>query len=102
MDMLLFCAQFQSTTAAVPLQPPDKAQDEDIPSSSKEKEIMTFHIPLNESGAAGLGVSVKGKTATGSNANQDLGIFIKSVITGGAASKVTSATVSLASAMYSV
>ena len=46
-----------------------------------------FNIPLNETGSAGLGVSVKGK----SSGTRDLGIFIKAVIHGGAASKVANA-----------
>ncbi|CAH1788275.1 unnamed protein product [Owenia fusiformis] len=51
------------------------------------KEVLTFNIPLNDTGSAGLGVSVKGKTQTTSLGTQDLGIFIKAVITGGAAYK---------------
>ncbi|XP_033108183.1 partitioning defective 3 homolog, partial [Anneissia japonica] len=56
---------------------------------TKNKQILNFDIELNDTGSAGLGVSVKGKTAgTGSNGEtKDLGIFIKSVIHGGAASK---------------
>ncbi|XP_026217950.1 partitioning defective 3 homolog isoform X3 [Anabas testudineus] len=49
------------------------------------REFMTFEIPLNDSGSAGLGVSVKGNR---SKENQtDFGIFVKSIINGGAASK---------------
>lgn len=54
-----------------------------------DKQVLTFNIPLNETGSAGLGISVKGKTFNASGENRDLGIFIKAVITGGAASKVT-------------
>ncbi|KTG01751.1 hypothetical protein cypCar_00028743, partial [Cyprinus carpio] len=46
---------------------------------------MTFEIPLNDSGSAGLGVSVKGNRSKEGHA--DLGIFVKSIITGGAACK---------------
>lgn len=62
----------------------------------KQREILTFDIPVHDSEKAGLGVSVKGKTSAGLNASQnnsssvssiDLGIFIKSVIHGGAASR---------------
>ncbi|KAF7661632.1 hypothetical protein LDENG_00256140 [Lucifuga dentata] len=49
------------------------------------REFMTFEIPLNNSGSAGLGVSVKGNRSKESHA--DLGIFVKSIINGGAASK---------------
>ena len=52
---------------------------------SKGKQKLALDIPLSDSG---LGVSVKGKTQATSHGLQDLGIFIKSVITGGAASKV--------------
>ncbi|KAJ8253012.1 hypothetical protein GJAV_G00208160 [Gymnothorax javanicus] len=46
---------------------------------------LKFEIPLNDSGSAGLGLSLKGKRS--SEAGADLGIFIKSVIHGGAAYK---------------
>ncbi|KAM4626287.1 partitioning defective 3 homolog B isoform 2-T2 [Discoglossus pictus] len=46
---------------------------------------MTFEIPLNDSGSAGLGVSLKGNKSR--DTNTDLGIFIKSIIHGGAAHK---------------
>lgn len=49
----------------------------------KHREILTFNIPVHDSEKAGLGISVKGKTS----GLQDLGIFIKSVINGGAASR---------------
>ncbi len=49
---------------------------------------MTFEIPLNDSGSAGLGVSVKGNRSKENHA--DMGIFVKSIITGGAACKVRS------------
>ncbi|KAM4698421.1 partitioning defective 3 homolog B [Rhinophrynus dorsalis] len=46
---------------------------------------MTFEIPLNDSGSAGLGVSLKGNKSR--DTSLDLGIFIKSIIHGGAAFK---------------
>ncbi|KAG9477196.1 hypothetical protein GDO78_002543 [Eleutherodactylus coqui] len=46
---------------------------------------MTFEIPLNDSGSAGLGVSLKGNKSR--DTSTDLGIFIKSIIHGGAAFK---------------
>ena len=54
----------------------------------KHREILTLDIPVHDTERAGLGVSVKGKT-TGGGAKGivDLGIFVKSVIHGGAASK---------------
>ncbi|KAL4624648.1 hypothetical protein GN956_G17539 [Arapaima gigas] len=49
------------------------------------REFLTLDIPLNDSGSAGLGVSVKGNRSKESHA--DLGIFVKSIIHGGAACK---------------
>lgn len=53
--------------------------------------MLTFKIPLDLSGAAGLGVSVKGKSRAtseqGRDSPQDKGIFVKSIIPGGAAAK---------------
>ena len=66
----------------------ENLSDEPRTPVTKNKDIMTFDIPLNETGSAGLGVSVKGKTTTTEQGAQDLGIFIKSVIAGGAAAKV--------------
>ncbi|XP_075747591.1 par-3 family cell polarity regulator isoform X5 [Rhipicephalus microplus] len=67
--------------------PPEKAGDEVGIFPWRQKEILTLDIPLNDTGSAGLGVSVKGKTSTGASTPVDLGIFVKSVIHGGAASK---------------
>jgi partitioning defective protein 3 len=63
-----------------------------------DREVFVFHIPVYDTEKAGLGVSVKGKTgspngshnsshSTSSNSDGDLGIFIKSVLHGGAASR---------------
>jgi C-terminal processing protease CtpA/Prc len=59
---------------------------------SLNRQILTYEIALNDTGSAGLGVSVKGKTKrieeeAGSHCSVDLGIFVKTVINGGAASK---------------
>ena len=62
----------------------------------KNREILTLHIPVHDTEKAGLGVSVKGKTgssnsstgsANSSKHDGDLGIFVKSVLHGGAASR---------------
>lgn len=66
--------------------PPLKLEDETGIFPWKHREILTFQIPLDDSGSAGLGVSVKGKS-TSTPDPVDLGIFVKSVIAGGAASK---------------
>ncbi|XP_055303490.1 partitioning defective 3 homolog isoform X3 [Sitodiplosis mosellana] len=63
--------------------------------SFRNREILTLHIPVNDTEKAGLGVSVKGKTGSqnssndsnGSRTDGDLGIFVKSVLKGGAASR---------------
>lgn len=70
------------------LQPLDKAGDDGTLAVMKNKEMLEFNIPLNNTGSAGLGVSVKGKTLTTEEGTRDLGIFVKAVIHGGAASKV--------------
>lgn len=65
----------------------------------RSREMLTLHIPVHDTEKAGLGVSVKGKTSSnvtgssngssnGSMKNDgDLGIFVKNVIHGGAASR---------------
>lgn len=54
--------------------------------SEDGKEQLMFEVPLNDSGSAGLGVSLKGNKSR--ETGEDLGIFIKSIIHGGAAFKV--------------
>ncbi|XP_038136556.1 par-3 family cell polarity regulator beta a isoform X1 [Cyprinodon tularosa] len=49
------------------------------------REQLMYEIPLNETGSAGLGVSLKGNRSK--ETGEDLGIFIKSIIHGGAAYK---------------
>ncbi|XP_019125140.2 partitioning defective 3 homolog B isoform X3 [Larimichthys crocea] len=53
--------------------------------SENGKEQLTFEVPLNDSGSAGLGISLKGNKSR--ETGEDLGIFIKSIIHGGAAYK---------------
>ncbi|XKL68127.1 hypothetical protein PGB90_003618 [Kerria lacca] len=60
----------------------------------RQREILTFDVPVHDTEKAGLGISVKGKTSTSNGQKQnsgettvDMGIFINSVINGGAASK---------------
>ncbi|XP_034258526.1 partitioning defective 3 homolog isoform X14 [Pantherophis guttatus] len=63
-----------------------KPEEEDIVlTADGTREFLTFEVPLNDSGSAGLGVSVKGNRSKENHA--DLGIFVKSIINGGAASK---------------
>ncbi|KAL9886405.1 par-3 family cell polarity regulator isoform 2-T7 [Glossina fuscipes fuscipes] len=63
----------------------------------RSREMLTLHIPVHDTEKAGLGVSVKGKTTSTNNGSSnagsamkhdgDLGIFVKNVIHGGAASR---------------
>ena len=53
-------------------------------------KVMTFDIPLNDTSSAGLGITLKGKTTIIDGKSIDLGIFVKSILTGGAASRVNS------------
>lgn len=67
----------------------DKTNDDSLVFPWKHREILTFDIPVHDTEKAGLGVSVKGKTTNSANGSgsQDLGIFVKSVLHGGAASR---------------
>uniref|UniRef100_A0AAZ3PUY3 PDZ domain-containing protein n=1 Tax=Oncorhynchus tshawytscha TaxID=74940 RepID=A0AAZ3PUY3_ONCTS len=49
------------------------------------REQLMFEVPLNDTGSAGLGISLKGNKSR--EKGEDLGIFIKSIIHGGAAYK---------------
>jgi len=67
---------------------PAKSSEDIVLSPRKNRMILTLDIPVHDSEKAGLGVSVKGKTNSSDDSiNMDLGIFIKSVIHGGAASR---------------
>ncbi|XP_057708034.1 partitioning defective 3 homolog B-like isoform X2 [Corythoichthys intestinalis] len=68
---------------------PREMKDEGLPEHGlileNGKEQLMFEVPLNDSGSAGLGVSLKGNKSR--ETGEDLGIFIKSIIHGGAAYK---------------
>lgn len=49
---------------------------------------MALDIPLNDTSSAGLGITLKGKTSVVNGKTVDFGIFVKSVLTGGAAYRV--------------
>lgn len=52
-------------------------------------DILVFLIGLGETGTeSGLGISVKGKTSFSDSCFRDLGLYVKSVLDGGAAAKV--------------
>lgn len=71
---------------------PDSPQKDTLNSSSnsilsgRNRLILRLDVPVHDSEKAGLGISVKGKVTVGTDP-QDLGIFIKSVLHGGAASR---------------
>lgn len=68
------------------LSPEVKPEEEELVlTPDGTREFLTFEIPLSDSGSAGLGVSVKGNRSKENHA--DLGIFVKSIINGGAACK---------------
>lgn len=52
----------------------------------RNRLILRLDVPVHDSEKAGLGISVKGKVTVGPEPH-DLGIFIKSVLHGGAASR---------------
>ncbi|KAG5851769.1 hypothetical protein ANANG_G00055280 [Anguilla anguilla] len=62
-----------------------KGEPARAPFLEEGKEQLMFEVPLNDSGSAGLGVSLKGNRSR--ETGEDLGIFIKSIIHGGAAYK---------------
>ena len=51
------------------------------------KDILSFNIPLDTCGVAGLGVTVHGSKKKQSGG--DMGIYIKSIVPGGAAAQVS-------------
>ncbi|XP_063885090.1 partitioning defective 3 homolog isoform X11 [Scylla paramamosain] len=78
----------KSSSPQLPRQLPlEKSADDSLMFPWKQREILMFEIPVHDSERAGLGVSVKGKTSSGPNGSVDLGIFVKNVIHGGAASR---------------
>nr|XP_046264436.1 partitioning defective 3 homolog isoform X12 [Scatophagus argus] len=76
----------QPATAGKPHCLNEKTEEDDLVlTPDGTREFLTFEIPLSDSGSAGLGVSVKGNRSKENHA--DLGIFVKSIINGGAACK---------------
>jgi len=57
-----------------------------------------FLVGLGQSGAeSGLGISVKGKTSVSDSLYRDLGLYVKSILDGGAAAKVCTSCFTLCS-----
>ncbi|XP_075255941.1 uncharacterized protein LOC142348460 isoform X5 [Convolutriloba macropyga] len=54
-----------------------------------KRTVLNFIIPLNDTGSAGLGISVKGRAQKdlSTGVSSDTGVFVKNVINGGAAWK---------------
>ena len=67
------------------MQFPDSSEPSSVP-TSVGKSLLTFNIPLNNCGLAGLGVAVHGRCSSGRHG--DMGIYIKSIVHGGAAAQV--------------
>lgn len=59
-----------------------------VPARAADVDILVFDICLNSSEIQGLGITLKGKTVSTLDGVHDHGIFVKSVINGGAAQKV--------------
>ncbi|GFY59485.1 partitioning defective 3 homolog [Trichonephila inaurata madagascariensis] len=77
-----------SPSPSLPRQlPPEKCGDEVGVVPWKRRDIFTYEVPLNDTGSAGLGVSVKGKTSNTEKGPLDMGIFLKNIFHGGAAHK---------------
>ena len=85
------CNNPRSIASNSPITSSDNFDDamEDYQLPWKQRQILTFDIPVHDSERAGLGVSVKGKNSNGKEGgvSEDLGIFVKSVLYGGAASQ---------------
>ncbi|XP_041911346.1 LOW QUALITY PROTEIN: partitioning defective 3 homolog [Arvicola amphibius] len=92
-SLLIFCQEDafhprERNTESSQMQIPKETKPEDeevVLTPDGTREFLTFEVPLNDSGSAGLGVSIKGNRSKENHA--DLGIFVKSIINGGAASK---------------
>lgn len=77
-----------SPSPSLPRQlPPEKCGEEVGIVPWKRRDIFTYEVPLNDTGSAGLGVSVKGKTSNTEKGPLDMGIFLKNIFHGGAAHK---------------
>ncbi|GFU55324.1 partitioning defective 3 homolog [Nephila pilipes] len=77
-----------SPSPSLPRQlPPEKCEEEVGIIPWKRRDIFTYEVPLNDTGSAGLGVSVKGKTSNTEKGPLDMGIFLKNIFHGGAAHK---------------
>ncbi|XP_042903648.1 partitioning defective 3 homolog isoform X2 [Parasteatoda tepidariorum] len=76
-----------SPSPSLPRELPVEKADEEAVVCAKRKDIFTFKVALNDTGSAGLGVSVKGRTSNTEKGPVDMGIFLKNIFHGGAAHK---------------
>jgi len=67
----------------------DGSLPKDLLNDEVASQMMTFDIPLRDTSSAGLGITIKGKTSIVDGQSMDLGIFVKSILTGGAAHRDT-------------
>ena len=78
-DVAFFCQDTPSSG-------PDSA-----PPLTVNKTVLNLEIPLHNSGPAGLGVTVYTKS-TSSKVGGEMGVYIKSIVPGGAAAMVRKTT----------
>ncbi|KAK0421132.1 hypothetical protein QR680_015073 [Steinernema hermaphroditum] len=75
-----------STTPALPHKPPPTPSTLAEASSKPEGQLLELEIPFNDTGSAGLGISLKARAMFNDDGSRrDCGIYVKHVITGGAA-----------------
>ncbi|KAK3530723.1 hypothetical protein QTP86_034621, partial [Hemibagrus guttatus] len=65
----------------------EKGEPSSLTLSEEGRGHLVYEIPVSDSGSAGLGLSLKGNKSR--ETGEDLGIFIKSIIHGGAAFKAS-------------
>ncbi|CAF1014793.1 unnamed protein product [Rotaria sordida] len=63
----------------------DGSLSQDLINDEIKPQIMTFDIPLNNTSSVDLGIILEGKISIVDGQSIDLGIFVKSILTGGAA-----------------
>ncbi len=78
--LLFFCLHFQQDTPT--------SGEGHAPPLTVSKTVLNLEIPLHNSGPAGLGVTVYSKS-TSSKVGGEMGVYIKSIVPGGAAALVS-------------
>ncbi|CAL4093836.1 unnamed protein product [Meganyctiphanes norvegica] len=67
--------------------PSEKSPEDNLTFPWKPRKILSFRIPVHSSEKDGIGIKVKGKAVSKYDGYKDLGIFVKSIIEGGAAAE---------------